>query len=119
MVLRMPCRRWLASERSDRLVVPVLWRGSKQERNPHIGVPVAAFASVPRGCSCSSLESTHIRGAHGCGDRPRRTSPRDASARADRCQRDRLLKFAAPFVPRVWAVEGATGVGALLAQQLV
>jgi transposase len=39
--------------------------------------------------------------------------------RADRRQRDRLLKFAAPFVPRVWAVEGATGVGSLLAQQLV
>jgi transposase len=39
--------------------------------------------------------------------------------RADRRQRDRLLRFAEPFSPRVWAVEGATGVGALLAQQLV
>jgi len=39
--------------------------------------------------------------------------------RADRRQRDRLLRFAEPFMPRVWAVEGATGVGALLAQQLV
>jgi transposase len=39
--------------------------------------------------------------------------------RADRNQRDRLLKFAAPYVPRVWAVEGAGGLGALLAQQLV
>jgi transposase len=41
------------------------------------------------------------------------------SVRADRRQRDRLLAWAAPFVPRRWAVEGATGVGALLAQQLV
>jgi transposase len=41
------------------------------------------------------------------------------SLRADRRQRDRLLRFAAPFVPRVWAVEGATGTGHLLAQQLV
>ena len=41
------------------------------------------------------------------------------SVRADRRQRDRLLRFAEPFEPRVWAVEGATGVGALLAQQLV
>jgi transposase len=40
------------------------------------------------------------------------------SLRADRRQRDRLLRFAEPFRPRVWAVEGATGVGALLAQQL-
>ena len=38
---------------------------------------------------------------------------------ADRCQRQRLLEWAAPFMPRVWAVEGATGTGALLAQQLV
>lgn len=39
--------------------------------------------------------------------------------RADRSQRDRLLAFAKPFAPRVWALEGATGTGALLAQQLV
>jgi transposase len=41
------------------------------------------------------------------------------SVRADRRQRDRLLGWAAEFEPRLWAVEGATGVGALLAQQLV
>jgi transposase len=41
------------------------------------------------------------------------------SVRADRRQRDRLLSWAAVFEPRVWAVEGASGVGALLAQQLV
>jgi hypothetical protein len=39
--------------------------------------------------------------------------------RADRHQRERLLKFAAPYVPPVWAIEGARGLGALLAQQLV
>ena len=39
--------------------------------------------------------------------------------RADRRQRERLLRWAAPFEPRLWAVEGATGHGALLAQQLV
>jgi transposase len=38
---------------------------------------------------------------------------------ADRRQRERLLRWAAPFEPRLWAVEGATGHGALLAQQLV
>ena len=38
---------------------------------------------------------------------------------ADRSQRDRLLAFAAVFEPRCWAIEGATGTGALLAQQLV
>jgi Transposase len=38
---------------------------------------------------------------------------------ADRLQRDRLLRFAARFTPRCWAIEGATGTGALVAQQLV
>ena len=38
---------------------------------------------------------------------------------ADRRQRERLLCWAAEFEPRVWAVEGATGHGALLSQQLV
>jgi transposase len=38
---------------------------------------------------------------------------------ADCRQRERLLEWAARFEPRVWAVEGATGTGALLAQQLV
>lgn len=39
--------------------------------------------------------------------------------RADRNQRRRLLAWAEPFTPRTWAIEGATGTGALLAQQLV
>jgi transposase len=38
---------------------------------------------------------------------------------ADRHQRARLLEWAARFEPRRWAIEGATGMGALLAQQLV
>ena len=38
---------------------------------------------------------------------------------ADRDQRAVLLEWAARFEPRTWAVEGATGMGALLAQQLV
>lgn len=38
---------------------------------------------------------------------------------ADRHQRARLLEWASMFEPRRWAVEGATGMGALLAQQLV
>jgi transposase len=39
--------------------------------------------------------------------------------RADHRQRERLLRWAAEFEPRLWAVEGATGHGALLSQQLV
>ena len=43
----------------------------------------------------------------------------EVRVRASRRQRDELVAFAAPFVPRCWAIEGATGTGALLAQQLV
>ncbi len=43
----------------------------------------------------------------------------EIKVRADQSQRDRLLAFAASFEPRTWAIEGATGTGALLAQQLV
>jgi transposase len=38
---------------------------------------------------------------------------------ANRHQRARLLEWAAAFEPRRWAIEGAAGVVALLAQQLV
>lgn len=38
---------------------------------------------------------------------------------ADRRQRAQLLRFAAPFEPRCWAIESASGLGWLLAQQLV
>jgi len=41
------------------------------------------------------------------------------SVRADRCQCARLLDWAASFEPRCWAIEGASGRGALLAHQLV
>ena len=38
---------------------------------------------------------------------------------ADRHQRDSLLAWAAAFEPRTWAIEGAAGLGSMLAQQLV
>jgi len=44
---------------------------------------------------------------------------REVRVVADKRQRDRLLRFAEPFAPRTWAVESASGLGALLAQQLV
>ena len=43
----------------------------------------------------------------------------EVTVHADRRQRSLLLSWAASFEPRLWAIEGATGHGALLAQQLV
>ena len=39
--------------------------------------------------------------------------------RTSRGQVDKLLAWAAPFPSRLWAIEGAEGLGFLLAQQLV
>jgi transposase len=39
--------------------------------------------------------------------------------RATRAQVDKLLTWASPFASRTWAIEGAEGLGFLLAQQLV
>jgi hypothetical protein len=39
--------------------------------------------------------------------------------RATRTQVDQLLAWAEPFPTRLWAIEGADGMGYLLAQQLV
>ena len=41
------------------------------------------------------------------------------SIRSTRNQTERLLAWAAPFEPRIWAIEGAEGLGYLLSQQLV
>lgn len=43
----------------------------------------------------------------------------ELKVRADRRQTERLLGWAAPFQARTWAIEGAAGLGYLLAQQLV
>ena len=44
---------------------------------------------------------------------------RDLTLPATACQTDRLLAWAEPFEPRMWAIESAAGLGRLLAQQLV
>jgi transposase len=98
----------------------VLWRGSKQERHPRI-------RSARRGVPCLSEEDFVFiigidphKGSHTAAviDREEQLVG-EVSVIADRRQRDRLLIWAAAFEPRVWAVEGANGHGALLAQQLV
>jgi transposase len=43
----------------------------------------------------------------------------ELKVRADQRQTERLLAWAAPFQARTWAIEGAGGLGYLLAQQLV
>ena len=43
----------------------------------------------------------------------------DVRVRASAAQAERLVAWAAPWPERTWAVEGAGGLGYLLAQQLV
>jgi transposase len=99
-------------------------RGSKEDRHliPPSGLPAAVL--IP---TALRLEDTMFmigidphKGSHTAtaltGDEVVVGHVRVA---ADRHQRARLLEWAAAFQPRTWAIEGATGMGAMLAQQLV
>src|SRR5213078_4294018 len=120
----MPCHDgcWLVNEPTVRKVLPR--RGSKEDRHliPPSGLPAAVL--IP---TALRLEDTMFmigidphKGSHTAtaltGDEVVVGHVRVA---ADRHQRARLLEWAAAFQPRTWAIEGATGMGAMLAQQLV
>jgi Transposase len=117
----MPCRlTGLASERTatDRvLVTPWLATGSPSP--PHQVCPPWHTTNYEEEVMFVIRIDPH-RGSHAAtvldGDERVRAMLR---LPADGEQRQRLLSWASEFTPRLWAVEGATGIGALLAQQLV
>jgi PAS domain S-box-containing protein len=100
----LPLSGWLVSDRSVRRF-PCC--GVARNRN---GIPTSVFI-----IGIDPHKASHTAAVI---DRDERLVG-EVSVRADRRQRERLLRWAAPFEPRLWAVEGATGHGALLAQQLV
>ena len=98
----------------------MLWRGSKQERHPRIrsarrGDPLLIEEDMVFMIGVDPHKGSHT--AVAIDDDERVIG--ELLVRADRHQRERLLCWAAEFEPRVWAVEGAAGHGALLSQQLV
>src|SRR3954453_11166226 len=120
----MPCHDgcWLVNEPTVRQVLPR--RGSKEDRHliPPSGLPAAVL--IP---TALRLEDTMFmigidphKGSHTA---TALTADEEVVGQvrvvADRHQRARLLEWAAAFQPRTWAIEGATGMGAMLAQQLV
>jgi len=120
----MPCHDmcWLLNEPTVRQVLPR--RGSKEERqlHPTSGLPAAVHP-------LSALRLEHImfiigidphKGSHtATAVDAAEVVVGEVRVEADRHQRARLLEWAAAFEPRTWAIEGATGMGAMLAQQLV
>jgi len=52
-------------------------------------------------------------------DRPHRDGPGGARAAGGSTSAATTADWSSDFTPRVWAIEGAAGTGALLAQQLV
>jgi hypothetical protein len=113
----------LAFERTDRL--PVLGCGVARNRIGHSTLFRLARRGASRPEMCQEVDVFTIgidphKGSHLAAvlDEHERFLD-ELRVHADRTQRDRLLKFAAPYVPRVWAIEGARGLGALVAQQLV
>src|SRR3954447_3814893 len=119
----MPCHRWLASERSDHL--PGLGCGVARNRTEHSissGLPAAAFTSGNhlRRFSVFVIGIDPHKGSHSAAvlDEAEQLVG-ELRVRAGRRQREELVAFASRFEPRCWAIEGASGTGALLAQQLV
>jgi len=98
----------------------VLWRGSKQERHPRIRSARRGDPLLIEEAGVFIIGIDPHKGSHTAiaidGDE---RLVGELVVRADRRQRERLLCWAAEFEPRLWAVEGAAGTGALLAQQLV
>jgi len=104
----MPAAFGLASSDEGHPPVPVLWVARNRNGIPHQecrrGVPLRCEEAT-----CSLLDRSH-KGSHTAAVINRDEElVGELSVCADRRQRDRLLRWAAPFEPRLWAVEGATG----------
>src|SRR5919106_261969 len=117
----MPPSGWLPSELTTSSGPASAWLVRGSGTIPISGVPAGANPSMrarsapvfmigidPHKGSHTAAAVDHTEAAVAC-----------VRVNADRHQRARLLEWAAAFEPRTWAVEGATGMGALLAQQLV
>jgi hypothetical protein len=108
-------------------VGPLPWRGSKEVRpliDPELGMPATDPRLSTRGKGQSMAEvmigvdphkGSHTAVALGADEVPLG----QVRVRASAAQAERLLAWAAAWPERAWAVEGARGLGHLLAQQLV
>jgi hypothetical protein len=112
---------WLQSEVAARRVLAAAWLETGAAIDPHHGYPpwhhhwlsheegfVFIVGIDPHKGSHTAAVLDHWETVIG-----------ELRVTADRRQRDRLLEFAASFAPRTWAIESASGLGGLLAQQLV
>ncbi len=115
------CRCWPANE----LLPGGVHRGVTQQRLGHshrdcsAAVPLVGarwLESVMQVIGVDPHKGSHTAVAIGPGRAGHCVGSKVASSRR---QVHRLLAWAAPWPERVWAVEGAAGVGRLLAQQLV
>src|SRR3954447_1090002 len=118
----MSCHRWLASERSDHL--PGLGCGVARNRTEHSissGLPLRrSHRATKRRFEVFVIGIDPHKGSHSAAVLDAQEQlVGEVRVRAERRQREELVAFAARFEPRCWAIEGATGTGALLAQQLV
>jgi transposase len=120
----MPCHRlgWLSSEAAAHRISASAWLETGTRIKPTSGLPAVALhvGSFWRRSSVFIIGIDPHKGSHHAAVlNGSEVVIDELRVRADRTQRDRLLAFAACFAPRTWAVEGANGTGALLAQQLV
>lgn len=112
---------WLLFERATHRVPAMAWLEKGKRIPPSSGVPaVVNPLGTHQEVEMFVIGVDPHKGSHTAAvlDTDERIHA-EVRVRADRDQRRRLLAWAEPFSPRTWAIEGATGTGALLAQQLV
>src|SRR3954470_9774302 len=120
--LECPVTVWLLSERSDQPGRSSRGVARKRNDNNHIsGVPTVANPhSTALEHAMFMIGINPHKGSHTASAVDHNEAVIDTlRVVADCHQRERLITWASRFEPRTWAIEGATGMGALLAQQLV
>ena len=108
-------------------VGPLPWRGSKEVRpliDPELGMPATGPHMSSRGrgqpMAAVMIGVDPHKGSHTAVVIDQAEMALDqVRVRASAAQVERLLAWAAPWPERTWAIEGAGGLGHLLAQQLV
>ena len=113
---------WLVNEVADCRVLGVVWLETGASNDPHQDCPTAARLWLCDGegvmvftIGIDPHKATHTAAVLDGSE----SVVAELRFAADDHQRDHLLLFAARFAPRTWAIEQASGLGALLAQQLV
>jgi hypothetical protein len=113
----LPVIGWLPSEQTACRISAAAWLENRTEHSISSGLPAAAFPSgnQSRRFRVFVIGIDPHKGSHSAVVLDQHEQlVGELRVRARRRQREELVAFASRFAPRCWAIEGATGTGALL-----